>query len=366
MGFFSFLSKDSGNVEIPNIYPMPISDKDFVSIDAQNIYARILTDTFERTHGIKDDDQSLLWDNCLASEIQDGLITMLSKAMVDKNDLFIVYFKELRLIRKANSEETTLIKNGYKVKAEPVNLEGGGVGIFVTFKNYRKSDMIKFYSALEFCSVGGLWKQSNLSQAIQLKFKDMRASIAANDATAAAPQAKALALNLAAGKDIALDGEDKIETAKPDVTATNSSLEMIDKKRAQYLGMPASYFSGEQTNGMGEKGTTDQKAVDRGLKTYFFSITKPVSDGLFGIKSTFKSEDSESIGSALEVLKTMDSTTNEFMNQENKTKVVNKAFGLDEDEVGDEPEPEPVILPVGSAGLIPPKDQKTSPPPQAP
>lgn len=348
MGWFSFLGRDDSAAEIPNIYPMPITDKDFVSIDVQNIYSRILTDTFERTHGIKEEQKALLWDNCLASDVQDGLVTMLSKAMVDKSELFIVYFATLKLIRKATSDETALIRLGYKQKAEPVRLPDGGTGIYVTFRNYRRSDMVKFYSALSYCSVGGLWKQANLSQALQLKFKDLRASVSVSDSGAAKPQAEAIAKNLGLGKDVAIDGDDSIETAKPDVTATNSSLEMIDKKLALYLGMPATYMSGEGATGLGDKGTQDQKAVDRGLKNYFFSIVKPVSDGLFSVKTEFKSEDTEGLSSALEVLKTMDATSDEFMNKENKTKVVNKVFGLPEDAKGSEqPEPkQPDVPPV--------------------
>lgn len=361
--WFSFFSGSKGPAEIPDIFPIPIKQADFISIDVQNIYARILTDTFERTHGLKDEQTPLLFDNCLASEVQDGLITMLSKAMSDKQDLFIVYIESLKLIRKADSDEQTEIREGYKKKAEPVKLKGGGVGLYVTFRNYRRSDMLKFYSGLEYCSVGGLWKQSNLSKAIQLKFKDMRASISASDSDAAKPQAEAIAKNLGAGRDVAMDGEDKIETTKPDVTATTSSLELITKKQAFYLAMPSSYFDGVQSGGMGDSGKTDQKAIDRGLKNYFFAIAKPVADGLFGVKTEFKSEDTEGLSTALEVLKTMDTTSNEFMSLENKTQVVNKAFGLAEDAVGDEPEPAPVIPPPVSPGLVPPKDPKTSPPP---
>lgn len=355
--WFSFLGRDTNPAELPNIYPMPILQKDFVTIDVQNIFSRILTDTFERTHGIPDDEKMLIWDSCMASDVSDGLVTMLAKAMSEKQDLFIVYIKNLKLIRKATAEETAVIREGYKKKAEPVKVDGG-VGIFVTFKNFKKADMVKFYSALEWCSVGGLWKQSNLSQALQLKFKDMRASISQSDAPSAKTQAEAVAKNLAAGKDVAIDGEDTIETAKPDVTATNSSLEMIQKKQALYLGMPASYLIGEGSTGLSDTGKADSKSVDRGLKNYFFSIVKPVSDGIFGVKTEFKSEDSEGISSALEVLKTMDTTSNEFLSQENKTKVVNKAFGLDEDEVGDEPETPPVVTP-------PPGQPPAAPPPPA-
>ncbi len=362
MSWFSFLGRDDAPSTFNDIFPIPITSKEFVSIDVENIYSRILTDTFERTHGLKDEQKPLLWDSCLASDVQDGLVTMLAKAMVDKTDLFIVYFSNINLIRKANSDEQSLIRDGYKKKAEPVKLPEGGVGIYVTFRNFRKSDMVKFYSGLEYCSVGGLWKQSNLSKAIQLKFKDMRGSIAANDGGAAKVQAEAVAKGLREGKDVALDGEDTVETAKPDVTATNSSLEMVSKKMALYLGMPASYLSGEQSAGMGDKGTQDQKAVDRGLKNYFFSIVKPVSDGLFSVKTEFKSEDTEGLSTALEVLKTMDTTSDEFLSRENKTQVVNKAFGLDEDEKGD-PAKKPEQTPPGQAPPVPPG--QAPPPPKA-
>src|SRR5690606_17837238 len=120
-----------------------------------------------------------------------------------------------------------------------VKIKDGGIGIYVTFRNYRRSDMVKFYSGLEHCTVGGLWKQSNLAKAVQLKFKDMRASISASDSDAAKPQAEAIAKNLAAGRDVAMDGDDSIETSKPDVTTTTASLDMIEKKMSRYLGMPA-------------------------------------------------------------------------------------------------------------------------------
>lgn len=351
--WFSFLGRDTNPAEIPNIYPMPIAQKDFVAVDVQNIFSRILTDAFERTHGIPDDEKMLIWDSCMASDVSDGLVTMLAKAMSEKQELFIVYIKNLKLIRKATAEETSIIREGYKKKAEPVKVDGG-VGIFVTFKNFKKVDMVRFYSALEFCSVGGLWKQSNLSQALQLKFKDLRGSVANSDAPSAKTQAEGIAKNLGDGKDVALDGDDTIETAKPDVTATNSSLEMIQKKQSLYLGMPASYLAGEGSTGLSDSGKSDQKAVDRGLRNYFFSIVKPVSDGIFGVNTEFKAEDSEGVSSALEVLKTMDTTSNEFLSKENKTKAVNKAFGLDEDEVGDEPEEPVVTTPPAAPGAQPP------------
>lgn len=345
MSWFNFIGVSEKVETLPDIFPIPIVQNTFVAIDVENIYKRILTDVFERTDGITDEKKPLLWDNCLGSEMQDGLVSLIAKAMVKKSDLFIVYRAATNVITKATSVEEQAIRDGYKLKAEPVKLPDGGLGIYATFKNYLTSEMVQFYSALEYCAVGGLWKQGNLSKAVQIKISDLRSSVSLGDSAAAKSQAKAMADGLADGKDILMDAKDIVESLTPDLTATNSTLELIAKKQSFYLGLPASYFSGEQSSSsMSDTGKADAKAVDRGLKSYFFSIVKPIVDSLFTIKSTFKSQDSEGLDTALKVIETFDRTSNEIIGLENKTKIANKAFGLDENEVGDEPEPEPTMV----------------------
>ncbi len=90
---------------------------------------------------------------------------------------------------------------------------------------------------------------------------------------------------------------------------------------------------------MGDSGEGDAKAVERGLKNYFFSIVKPVLETIFGIKATFKSEDFRQISSSLEALKTFELTSDELISQDNKRIIINKLFGLPEDEKGDPPDP---------------------------
>lgn len=352
MSWLSFLSGGSDSVDsLRDIFPIPIAQKDFVSIDVQNIYTRILTDVLERTQGIPEDAKNLLWDNCLGSEKPDGLITMLAKAMVNKKELYLVYRKDLKVIRAATPTEEAQIREDYKALGE------SKVGVYITFKNYIKSDMVQFYSLLEYCAIGGLWKQANLSKAVLLKISDLRASVSLADAAKAQSQGKALADGLADGKDVVMDAKDIIESLAPDLTATNSTLELISKKHSFYLGLPASYFSGEgQATSMSDTGKADSKAVERGLKPYYFSIAKPVIEGIFGSKTTFKSEDAEGLTAALNALEIMDRTSNEFLGKDNKTLVVNKAFGLDENEVGDEPDPaETVPPPVITPPAPPPK-----------
>lgn len=346
MGFLSFLGQSNTETQLPDIFPIPILQKDFVSIDVQNIYTRILTDVLERTQGIAEKNKPLLWDNCLGSEKNDGLLTMVAKAMSDKKELFLVYAPALGVVRKATDNEETLIRDSYKVKAEPVKLGDGKIGLYVTFKNYVKSDMVKFYSALEYCSVGGLWKQANISKSIQIKINDLRASVSLGDSAAAKTQAKAMADGMAEGKDVLTDAKDVIASLSPDMTATDKTLELIAKKQSFYLGMPASYFYGQQSKTMSDTGKADSKATERGLKSYYFSIIKPIIEGLFGGSTKFKSEDAEGVDSAIKMLEAFDRTSNEFLSADNKTLQINRAFGMDENETGDGPEPEPTPVPV--------------------
>lgn len=346
MGWLTFLSSSNESVDsLRDIFPIPIAQRDFVAIDVQNIYSRILTDVMERTQGIPEEAKNLLWDNCLGSEKQEGLITTLAKAMVNKKDLFLVYKPALKVIRTATPVEEQKIRDDYKARGE------SEVGVYITFRNYIKSDMVQFYSHLEYCAIGGLWKQANLSKAILIKISDLRASVSLADSERAKSQGTAMASGLSDGKDLLMDAKDIIESLSPDLTATNATLDLISKKHSFYLGLPASYFSGEgQSTALSDTGKADSKAVERGLKPYYFSIAKPVIEGIFkDAKTTFKSEDAEGLTTALSALEVMDRTSNEFLSMENKTLVINKAFGLDEDARGDEPEevetPPPVVVP---------------------
>lgn len=331
---FKGSSTHQHSIELPNIYPFPWLQSDFISTDVENIYSRILTDVIERTEGIKDDLQFLLWDNCLASENSEGLVTMLSKAMAGKTDLYIVYKKEFKLIRKANSQEQTQIAADYKDRGE------SKVGIYVTFKNYKRTDMIKLYSGLEFCTVGSLYKSMNLSQAIQLKIKMLRETVGGVDAEIAITQGKAIAEGLKNGKDVMIDGEDTIETAKPELTAAQASIDFIAKKMSNYLGLPASWIIGEASKGLGDSGDGDEKKVESGLRVYFASIIKPTVDKLFGVSTSFKSSDDDGLTGALALLKDFELTSEQFISAENKQKIINRKFNLPPDAKGD-PLPEP-------------------------
>jgi hypothetical protein len=325
MSFFGFLSGNSSTENgLTEIFPLKVTKNDFVRADILSTYIKILTDTIERTYGIKKEIEPLLWDNCVQTDSSDGLVTLLSAAMADQKDLFIVYKASVKVLRKATSEEEKAILKDYKEKGE------SKVGVYVSFKKYRRTEMLNIYSDFEYCVLSSLNKTLNISKAVQIKISDLRGSVSLVDSAVAATQGKAIATALGDGKDIMIDAKDSIATASPDTASTEKAIGFLDAKKSFILGLPISYVSGLQTPGIGSTGEADMRAVERGLKQYFVSIVRPTLDSLFGIETTFKTQDFRQMTTALEVLKAFDLSTDEHLSAKSKQAIVSRVFELDE------------------------------------
>jgi hypothetical protein len=322
--FFGFNNGNDVSVELPNIYSFGVIKSDFIEADVFHIYSKILTDVVERTHGLSEEQVPLLFDNCLGDETKDGLITLLAKAMLQKQDLYLVYSKPLRVLRKANDTEKRQIEADYKLKGT------SAIGIYVSFKNYKKTDLIKIFSELEYCALYSLNKGMNLSTAIQLKLEGLRASVASVDSSVATKQALTIANGLKSGKDVLLDGKDSIVNAVVDISSTENAIMFLNQKRAFYLGLPNSYITGEQTTGISSTGEADTKAIERGLKTYYVSIVKPVLDQLFGISVSYKSQDQKQIALGLQAVQTFELIDDSLIDSENKKRIVSQLFDIDD------------------------------------
>lgn len=325
--FFGFNLISSTNSELPEIFKLRMSLLDFVETDIFTIYSKILTDCAERTQGIPEEITPLLWDNCLQNESTYGLVTLLAYAMANKTELFLVYNPALKVLRKATEDEARQIKQDYKLRGT------SKTGVYVSFQNYKRTDMIKLYSEMEYCVIYSLNKLANLSKSIQFKMSDMRKGVGLNDQEVAINQAKAIAKALGNGQDVMMDALDIIATATPDITATKESIVFLDSKRAFYYNMPISYINGEQTPGIGSTGEADTKAIERGLKQYYISDFKPVVEAVFRIQTSFKSNDFRQINSALEALKTFDLVSDDLISMDNKKIVVSRLLDIENDQV---------------------------------
>lgn len=328
MGLFpSFFSNTQiQENEIPNIFPLSLLNADFIKYDIFSTYSKILTDTLDRTNGIPKEKMPLFWDNCVQNETPEGLITLLAKAMTDKNDLFLVYKKSVGVLRLATPEEQKQIEADYKSAGK------SSTGVFISFKKYQRTTMLEIYSGLEYCILNSLHKSLNISKSIQLKLKSLRASVSLNDVEIAKNQAKSIAKALSKGNDIMLDKEDEVTTATVDTSATEKAIGFLDAKKSFILGLPVAYISGLQTGGIGSTGEADMRAIERGLKQYFLSILQPTIKALFGLDVEFKTQDFRQVTSALEALKTFDLVSDESLSKESKQEIIARMFDLDPNE----------------------------------
>lgn len=322
--FNFFKASNSETAELPEIFPLNVVQKDFIRMDIVSTYIKILTDCIERVHGLKKEFDPALWDNCVQTDANEGLITLIANAMADQKDLFLVYVASVKVLRKATSQEEEKIRKDYKDKGD------SDTGVYISFKKYRRTEMLLVYSGFEYCILGSLNKTLNISKAVQIKINDLRASVSLADSEVAKAQGKAIADALAKGKDVMLDVKDEITTASPDTSSTEKAIGFLDAKRAFILGLPISYVSGLQTPGIGSTGEADMRAVERGLKQYFVSIIRPALLSLFKAETEFKSQDFRQMTTALEVLKTFDLVSDENMSRDAKQEIVARVFELDQ------------------------------------
>lgn len=321
---FSFLARPTvSNLAIPSLWPLSLQKSFFVNADITATYTKILTDTVERTHGIPEKAEVLLWDNCVQDSSSQGLISLLVLAMLEQADLFLVYKPSIGVLRRADRAEEDKIRADYKAQGK------SSMGVFVSFRNYQRTSLLRIYSDFEYCVHASLNKTLNLSAALQLKIKDLRSSVALVDGPIAQAQGSAIASALGEGNDVMIDSGDSIDTSQIDTSSAEKSLQFLDSKRAYILSLPVSYVSGIQTPGIGSTGEADTRAVERGLKQYFVSIIKPVCEALFGVKLEFRSQDFRDISSGLEVVKTLDVVSDDLISREGKRQLVQRVLGLD-------------------------------------
>lgn len=327
MSWWGFLGGSSKSNELPVIFPLDITKVDFVSIDVKSIYQKILTDVCERTHGLSEDQKNTLWDSCLKSENAEGLITMIADAMTQQKDLYLVYEKPIKLLRKATQEEQVKIQADYKREAK------SETGVYISFTKFDKIKLVKLYSALSYCVVGALNKGMNISMALQIGVKNLRNSVNLGDSALAVAQAEDISKALQESRAVLMDVEDAIRNTMPDLTSVEKAMQFINEKMSFYLGFPSSYVMGEQTSGISSTGEADTKAVERGLKNIYESIMRPVFFALFGVNVSYKSQDFRQISQALETLKTFELISDTYLGPASKKKIVYSILDLDDEDL---------------------------------
>lgn len=305
---------DQTEVFIDNPFALALASADYIKLATKALYKKILTDCLTRTDGLKENTLQLYSDSCLATEVNEGLISILVNHIYQKDKGYIIYDPALNLLRETKDQkEREQIAAGQLKNA-----------VVCDFSKFTEKDLIALFYSLIFSTLSGLNTQINISKTLLFKFKDLRKLVSKAAADSLIPDAKKLNEALKNGKSIMIDAEDLIEAMKLDIGPINTAQEFLQGQIAGIINQPISYITGALSSGLSNTGEADSSANERGLLNYFYSILKPVSDQLFGVDVKFISNNWRVFSEKLNALPIIE--TSEYISEENKTKFAEDIF----------------------------------------
>ena len=278
--FFNYGQGDTETIYLQKAFWLSVNEKEFVETELVGLYQKILMDCLVRSKGLIDSNS--YFDNCLSSESNKGIITLLAEAMYKQGDLYLV--EQSGIVRLADKDEQDKIKEDYAKSGK------SSLGIACSFKHFRKTNILKIYYIMLYNVFDTTNSQMNISKALKVKIKGLRDLIGLSSKDSTLPQGKELVDALKQGKGILLDKEDDIEATLASLDSVNTGIELVSQRIASTVGMPISYINGELSAGLSSSGEGDSDMVERGLKPYFSSIWKPVVDSLFASDVVFASD----------------------------------------------------------------------------
>ena len=316
---FNFGNKtNSQDTEIEISFPLQIDENKFIEWYVKLIYDRILFDCRDKSAGIKEKYDNIFYDSYVVSQMPQGLISLIVDAMYSKQILHLVYKTEV--VSKATQEEKDAIDAAIK-SGKPLKN-----AVAIDFRNFTNTDLLKVYAGMLYKALETSNTGMNMSQSVILKMKDYRGTISVATSGDAAKQGRAISRGVKRGKGVLIDAGDTLELPTFDISTTEKSVIFINGMTANALGLPLSYINGALTTGISTTGEADEIAVQRGLVRFFYSIFKPIFDGLTGEKIKFKFSNWRLLQSAAELIKTLEMISEDTVTAEVKQKVIANIF----------------------------------------
>lgn len=310
--------KDNRGVYTDLIAPfcVEMDIKDFVDFKVITLYAKILRRCYAKSSGLSDEQAANLWDSVDLGDAQHGIINKVSFAMAKKKELIL--FKDGGIVREAEQAEADQIKKDYEERGR------SDKGVYLNFKKYAMTDVLRLYMAFIFEIIRGAWVNVNLTKALQLKIADARKTIAASDAADPMQVASNVVSALKDGKSVFLDAGDEVKTTDLQTQAIKDALSLVYGLLAGELGVSTSFICGELTSGMAVTGEADVNANEDGIKDFFNSVFKPIMDKLFGVSLKFKSDNWRRIKEFAQIIPFVE--TAEYISEEKKRELLERLF----------------------------------------
>ena len=284
--FGSIFTRASEATETVLAAPFCLSFKKeiYCKIKTETLFKKILHRCYSRSEGATDEKKiSSLFDSTEKSGSPRGLISLLAKAMTDKQEIAIIY--DSGVVRLADYKEKEQIRKDYEKRSE------SKVGVLINFSDYCLSDLVFGYMAMIYDILSSMNTQVGLAQALQIKINNLRSTVSVAGSEEPIRQAKDINESLKQGNSVLMDKNDVVEALTLNSESVKNAIELVNSQLATDLGVSLSFVNGELTTGMSATGEADANADEYGFQDFFNSIFKPVCDKLYGWNLRFVSDD---------------------------------------------------------------------------
>ena len=148
-----------------------------------------------------------------------------------------------------------------------------------------------------------------ISNSVLVKIAKLRELVAKEDAEDVIKQAKEINDAIKKGNSIIADKDDTMERLEINSQATKDALDVAFSLVSGLIKMPLSFVNGELTTGLTQTGDSDNLAIERGLKNYYYTILKPCTEKLFETKTRFSSDNTAKLKTLIGILPQLELST---------------------------------------------------------
>lgn len=299
-------------------FNLKLGEKDFVDYMVSDLYQTILTMVFDKMifpskKDLKDEITASYYDNLSVEGINKGIIKNLALGIVQNQTVFFV---------NASTGKDVIVRLGTTEEEQKYDEAEGNIKkqVKMDFTKFNQVKLLKLFYQMIYWIIRATNTNVKISNAVLVKIARLRELVAKEDADDVVKQAKEINDAIKSGNSIIADKDDTMERLEIKSQSTKEALDVVFSLISGLVKMPLSFVNGELTTGLTQTGDSDNLAIERGLKNYYYTILKPCSEKLFDAKSSFVSDNTARLKTLIGILPQLE--LSEILTDEEKRLIV--------------------------------------------
>ena len=289
-------------------FDLSLNEKNFVDYMVSDLYQSILTMCFDKIifpdaeQDFKDKITPSFYDNLSVEGINKGIIKNLAYGITQNQKVFLV---------NASAGDNIIVRQGTQEELQKYEKEQGNIKnqIQMDFTKYNQSKALKLFYSMIYWIIRATNTNVKISNSVLVKIAKLRELVAKEDAEDVIKQAKEINDAIKKGNSIIADKDDTMERLEINSQATKDALDVAFSLVSGLIKMPLSFVNGELTTGLTQTGDSDNLAIERGLKNYYYTILKPCTEKLFETKTRFSSDNTAKLKTLIGILPQLELST---------------------------------------------------------